>query len=144
MHTHRRSQHCEVEKKRRERMNRYMAELAQMIPACNAVPRKLDKLSILKMAVDHMKNLQGDCQAPSEYKPGFLTDEELKKLIVEVKQICLQDSTHLVGMYMYVYWYVLFTDTLHTTYAHICSHTYTCTHTTGCKWFYVDRRVLSG
>ncbi|XP_064399542.1 protein cycle-like [Halichondria panicea] len=78
-----RSQHCEVEKKRRERMNRYMSELAQMIPACNAVPRKLDKLSILKMAVDHMKNLQGDCQTPSEYKPGFLTDDELKKLIVE-------------------------------------------------------------
>lgn len=40
-------------------MNRYMSELAQMIPACNAVPRKLDKLSILKMAVDHMKNLRG-------------------------------------------------------------------------------------
>ena len=65
-------------------MNRYMSELAQMIPACSAVPRKLDKLSILKMAVDHMKNLQGDCQTPSEYKPGFLTDDELKKLIVEV------------------------------------------------------------
>lgn len=41
-------------------MNRYMSELAQMIPACNAVPRKLDKLSILKMAVDHMKNLRGE------------------------------------------------------------------------------------
>ena len=40
-------------------MNRYMTELAQMIPACSAVPRKLDKLSILKMAVDHMKNLRG-------------------------------------------------------------------------------------
>jgi len=65
-------------------MNRYMSELAQMIPACNAVPRKLDKLSILKMAVDHMKNLQGDSHAPTEYKPGFLTDDELKKLIVEV------------------------------------------------------------
>ena len=56
----RRSQHCEVEKRRREKMNRYMSELAQMIPACNAVPRKLDKLSILKMAVDHMKNLRGN------------------------------------------------------------------------------------
>ena len=55
----RRSQHCEVEKRRREKMNRYMSELAQMIPACNAVPRKLDKLSVLRMAVDHMKNLRG-------------------------------------------------------------------------------------
>ena len=57
----RRSQHCEVEKRRREKMNRYMSELAQMIPACNAVPRKLDKLSVLRMAVDHMKNLRGTC-----------------------------------------------------------------------------------
>ena len=55
----RRSQHCEVEKRRRERMNRYMNELAQMIPTCAAVPRRLDKLSILKMAVDHMKTLRG-------------------------------------------------------------------------------------
>ena len=56
----RRSQHCEVEKRRRERMNRYMNELAQMIPTCAAVPRRLDKLSILKMAVDHMKSLRGN------------------------------------------------------------------------------------
>ena len=66
-------------------MNRYMTELAQMIPACSAVPRKLDKLSVLKMAVDHMKSLQGNAHAPEDYKPGFLTDEELKKLIVEVR-----------------------------------------------------------
>ena len=57
----RRSQHCEVEKRWRERMNRYMNELAQMIPACSAVPQRLDKLSILKMAVDHMKSLRGVC-----------------------------------------------------------------------------------
>ena len=54
----RRFQHCEVEKRRRERMNRYMNEVAQMIPACSAVPRRLDKLS---MAVDHMKSLRGVC-----------------------------------------------------------------------------------
>ena len=82
----RRFQHCEVEKRRRERMNRYMTELAQMIPACNAVPRRLDKLSILKMAVDHMKNLRGDPHSSSDYKPGFLTDDELKQLVVEVNK----------------------------------------------------------
>ena len=54
-------QHCEVEKRQRERMNRYMNELVQMIPACSEVPRRLDKLSILKMAVDHMKSLRGVC-----------------------------------------------------------------------------------
>ena len=67
-------------------MNRYMTELAQMIPACNAVPRRLDKLSILKMAVDHMKNLRGDPHSSSDYKPGFLTDDELKQLVVEVRE----------------------------------------------------------
>ena len=77
-------------------MNRYMTELAQMIPACNAVPRRLDKLSILKMAVDHMKNLRGDPHSSSDYKPGFLTDDELKQLVVEVsieykckKNVCM-------------------------------------------------------
>ena len=104
----RRSQHCEVEKRRRERMNRYMNELAQMIPTCAAVPRRLDKLSILKMAVDHMKTLRGQRSTPlhappplslslslslslagdphsgSPHRPGFLTDEELKHLVVEV------------------------------------------------------------
>ena len=54
-----RKQHCEVEKKRRDKMNYYMCELATMIPACSEVPRKLDKLSILKMAVEHMKRLRG-------------------------------------------------------------------------------------
>ena len=57
-----RKQHCEVEKKRRDKMNYYMCELATMIPACSEVPRKLDKLSILKMAVEHMKRLRGEHQ----------------------------------------------------------------------------------
>ena len=75
-------------------MNRYMTELAQMIPACTAVPRRLDKLSILKMAVDHMKNLRGDPHAASDYKPGFLTDEELKQLVVEVRTLTPYISTY--------------------------------------------------
>ena len=42
-------------------MNRCMNELTQMIPACRVVLWRLDKLSILKMAVDHMKSLRGMC-----------------------------------------------------------------------------------
>lgn len=76
-------QHCEVEKKRRDKMNYYMCELATMIPACSEVPRKLDKLSILKMAVEHMKRLRGDPYVSQNDKPGFLSDDELKKLLVE-------------------------------------------------------------
>ncbi|XP_065911548.1 protein cycle-like isoform X2 [Dysidea avara] len=76
-------QHCEVEKKRRDKMNYYMCELATMIPACSEVPRKLDKLSILKMAVEHMKRLRGDPYVSQNDKPGFLSDDELKRLLVE-------------------------------------------------------------
>ena len=76
-----------------------------MIPACNAVPRRLDKLSILKMAVDHMKNLRGDPHSSSDYKPGFLTDDELKQLVVEVtftsNMYVLTDNIHMVkGRYI--------------------------------------------
>lgn len=40
-------------------MNSYINELSEMVPTCNENPKKPDKLTILRMAVDHIKHLRG-------------------------------------------------------------------------------------
>jgi aryl hydrocarbon receptor nuclear translocator len=82
-----RENHCEIERRRRVKMAAYFNELCVMVPTCNTLQRKPDKLTILRMASSHMRNLRGnhsnsmsnDCA----YKPSFLTDQELKHLILE-------------------------------------------------------------
>lgn len=66
-------------------MNTYITELSAIIPQCTTMPRKLDKLTVLRMAVQHLKAIRGATHSFSEghYKPAFLSDQELKMLIMQ-------------------------------------------------------------
>lgn len=94
-----RENHCEIERRRRVKMAAYFNELCVMVPTCNTLQRKPDKLTILRMASSHMRNLRAAAAAAAAatntssgggastdtgaYKPSFLTDQELKHLILE-------------------------------------------------------------
>lgn len=78
-----RQNHSEIEKRRRDKMNMLIAELLSLVPMCKAMSRKLDKLTMLRLTVQHMKSICGNVHSyvESNSRPPRLTDLDMKHVV---------------------------------------------------------------
>ncbi|XP_037835882.1 aryl hydrocarbon receptor nuclear translocator-like protein 2 isoform X2 [Kryptolebias marmoratus] len=79
--------HRQIEKQRRDKMNNLIDELSTMIPACQPMARKLDKLTVLRKAVQHLKALKvGTSSSFTDHKPSFLPHDDLRNLLLKAAE----------------------------------------------------------
>ncbi|CAN9508112.1 unnamed protein product [Ophioblennius macclurei] len=81
-----REPHRKIEKRRRDKMNNLIDELSAMIPACQPMARKLDKLTVLRKAVQHLKALKAGTSnafTDTTCKPYILPHDDLRHLLLK-------------------------------------------------------------
>ncbi|KAM9328364.1 basic helix-loop-helix ARNT-like protein 1 [Pholidichthys leucotaenia] len=80
-----REPHSQTEKRRRDKMNKMINELATLIPTCQPMGRKLNKQTVLRKAVQYLKSLKAGSSAAfsDSCKPTILPYDDLRELLLK-------------------------------------------------------------